>query len=168
MTSPVLLLITCWSLVNGDIGYLPKMKTLLSRVAALNSVLGEGSLAVVRVLQSVSSNTNISVESMRTLLPLGWIAPPVTSKTCNDVYIVIRIKQKYSYRLSISIDKGRAGMPISSLFHVGQVTNKSCLGVLSHSLQGPVIFRAFISACHYIMVTHLHTTGIPAKYNYIL
>ena len=52
--------------------------------------------------------------------------------------IVIRIKQRYSYRLSISIDEVRAGMMIASLDHVGQVPNKSCLRVLSHSVQSPV------------------------------
>ena len=52
--------------------------------------------------------------------------------------IVIHIKQIYSYRLSISIDEGRAGMPRASLDHVGQVPNKSCLRVLSHSVQSPV------------------------------
>ena len=76
------------------------------------------------------------------------------------VNIVIReIKQNYSYRLSVSIDEGRAGMIIATLGHVGQVTNKSSLGVLSNSLQGLVIKPAR----HYIMVTYLHTTGITVK-----
>ena len=55
---------------------------------------------------------------------------------------------------------------IASLDHVGQVTDKSCLGVLSHSVQGQVIFRVTKSACDYVMVTHLHTTGRTVQYNY--
>ena len=76
------------------------------------------------------------------------------------------MKEKYSYRLSINIDKGGAGMSIASLDHVGQITNKSCLGVLSNSLQGIVRFRAFISPCHYELLINLHTTGRTVKYNY--
>ena len=50
--------------------FLPKINTLLSRVAATKSYLGEGSLAVGRVLHSVSSSTSISVESNLAVLPL--------------------------------------------------------------------------------------------------
>ena len=71
------------------------------------------------------------------------------------------MKQKNSYRVSISIDEGRAGMGIASLIHVGQITNKSCLGVLCYSLQGIVRFRGFISAWHYKLLIMLHATGIP-------
>ena len=76
------------------------------------------------------------------------------------------MKEKYSYRVSIAIDEGRAGVSIASLDHVGQISNKSCLGVLSYSLQGIVRFRGIISACHYELVINLHTTGITVKYNY--
>ena len=44
--------------------FLPKINTLLPIVAALNLDLGEGSLAVGRVLHFVSPNTRVSVESM--------------------------------------------------------------------------------------------------------
>ena len=75
------------------------------------------------------------------------------------------MKEKYSYRLSINIDKGGAGMSIASLDQAGQITNKSCLGVLSYSLQGIVRFKGFISACHYKLLIKLHTTGITVKYS---
>ena len=82
------------------------------------------------------------------------------------INIVIRMKQKYSYRLSIAIDEGGAGMTKASLDHVGQITNKSCLGVLCYSLQGLVRFRVFRSACHYELLIMLHATGSTLKYNY--
>ena len=56
------------------------MNTLFSSVAALKPHLGEGSLAVGRFLHSVSSSTNISVESsLISPALLGLFAPPVTS-----------------------------------------------------------------------------------------
>ena len=75
--------------------------------------------------------------------------------------IVIRIKQRYSYRLSISIDEGRAGMRIASLDHVGQVPNKSCLRVLSHSVQSPFMFRLTPAPSNDVILTHRYTTGLP-------
>ena len=57
------------------------MNTLLSSVAALKPNLGEGSLAVGRVLHSVSSSTKVSVVSKFTHSSLRRIFPPVTSKT---------------------------------------------------------------------------------------
>ena len=61
------------------------MNTLLLRVAAFNIFLGEGSLAVGRVLHSVSPNIRVSVESNLTFSPpLGLIAPPVTIKVYYD------------------------------------------------------------------------------------
>ena len=62
--------------------FLPKINTLLSRVAATKSYLGEGSLAVGRVLHSVSPNNRVSVESNRTFPSL--IPPPVTIKVCYE------------------------------------------------------------------------------------
>ena len=64
--------------------FLPKMNTLLLRVAALNIILGEGSLAVGRVLHSVSPNTRVSVESRAMYIPLLRHLPPVTIKVCYD------------------------------------------------------------------------------------
>ena len=84
------------------------------------------------------------------------------------VNIVILMTQKYSYRVSIAIDEGRAGVSIASLDHVGQISNKSCLGVLSYSLQGIVRFRGIISACHYKLFVKLHAAPIPLKDNYLL
>ena len=78
------------------------------------------------------------------------------------------MKEKYSYRLSINIDKGGAGMSIASLDHVRQITNKSCLGNLSYSLQGIVRFRGIISACHYKLFIKLHAAPMPLKDNYLL
>ena len=77
--------------------------------------------------------------------------------------IVIRTKQRYSYRLSISIDEVRAGMPIASLDHVGQVPNKSCLRVLSHSVQSPVIFRPSEPPTDDVILPHRYTTGTTVK-----
>ena len=57
------------------------MNTLFSSVAALKRHLGEGSLAVGRVLHSVSASTKVSVVSKFTNCPLRRILPPVTSKT---------------------------------------------------------------------------------------
>ena len=75
--------------------------------------------------------------------------------------IVIRIKQRYSYRLSISIDEVRAGMMIASLDHVGQVPNKSCLRVLSHSVQS--IFRVTEPPTDDVILTYRYTTGRTVK-----
>ena len=75
--------------------------------------------------------------------------------------IIIRKKQIYSYRLSISIDEGRAGMRIASLDHVGQVPIKSCLRVLSHSVQSPVIFRLTVAPSNDVILTYRYTTGLP-------
>ena len=75
------------------------------------------------------------------------------------------MKEKYSSRLSINIDKGRAGMSIASLDHVGQITNKSCLGILSYSLQGIVRVRVFISARNDKLLIKLNATCFPLKYN---
>ena len=75
------------------------------------------------------------------------------------------MKQKYSYRLSIAVDEGGAGMIMASLDQVGQITNKSCLRVLSYSLQGIVRLRGFISACYNKLLIKLHATGIPVKYD---
>ena len=77
--------------------------------------------------------------------------------------IVIHIKQRYSYRLSISIDEVRAGMIIASLDHVGQVPNKSCLRVLSHSVQGSVIYKAIPAPTDDVILTYRYTTGSPVK-----
>ena len=74
---------------------------------------------------------------------------------------VIRMKQNYSYRLSISIGEVRAGMLIASLDHVGQVPNKSCLRVLSHSMQSLVIFRPTEPPSNYVTLTYRYTTGLP-------
>ena len=75
--------------------------------------------------------------------------------------IVIRIKQIYSYRLSISIDEVRAGMFKASLDHVGQVLNKSCLRVLSHSMQRLVIFKQTVAPTDDVILTYRYTTGLP-------
>ena len=77
--------------------------------------------------------------------------------------IVIRIKQIYSYRLSISIDEVRAGMSSTSLDHVGQVPNKSCLRVLSHSLQSMVIVLPTVTPTDDVILTHRYTTGNTVK-----
>ena len=77
--------------------------------------------------------------------------------------IVIHIKQRYSYRLSISIDEVRAGVPIASLDHVRQVPNKSCLGVLSHSGQSPVITIVTPAPTDDVIFPHRYTTGPPEK-----
>ena len=74
------------------------------------------------------------------------------------------MKEKYSYRLSINIDKGGAGMSMASLDQVGQIPNKSCLRVLSHSLQGPVRFRGFNSARHYKLFIKLHAAPMPLRH----
>ena len=74
------------------------------------------------------------------------------------------MKQKYSYRVSIAIDEGRAGMIIASLDQAGQITNKSCLRVLSYSLKGIVRFRVFISAHHYKLFIKLHAAPIPLRH----
>ena len=57
------------------------MKTTLFKVPARSSYLGEGSLAVVRVLQASPVVSRISVESSSVNDPLGQYAPPVTSRT---------------------------------------------------------------------------------------
>ena len=82
--------------------------------------------------------------------------------------IVIRIKHTYSYRLSISIDEVRAGMIKASLDHVGQVPNKSCLRVLSHSLQ--VLFastlnmiKVIVAPTDDVILPHRYTTCMAVK-----
>ena len=73
-------IVRCGSLMM--IIFLPKMNTLLPIVAAFKKILGEGSLAVGRVLHSVSPNNRVSVESNRTFPSL--IPPPVTIKVCYE------------------------------------------------------------------------------------
>ena len=57
------------------------MKTTLVTVPAASLFLGEGSLAVVRVLQGPPPFSMISVESRLVYDPPGRYPPPVTSRT---------------------------------------------------------------------------------------
>ena len=57
------------------------MKTTLFTVPAASLCLGEGSLAVVRVLQGPPPFSMISVESRLVYDPPGKYTPPVTSRT---------------------------------------------------------------------------------------
>ena len=61
--------------------FLPNMKTMLLAVPARSPALGEGSLAVVRVLQEPPGVSRISVESSLVNVPPGQCPPPVTSRT---------------------------------------------------------------------------------------
>ena len=54
---------------------------MLLAVPARSTYLGEGSLAVVRVLQDPPGVTRISVESSLVTAPPGTCNPPVTSRT---------------------------------------------------------------------------------------
>ena len=54
-------------------------------------------------------------------------------------------------------------MRTTSLDHVGQVPNKSCLRVLSHSVQSPVIFRPSEPPTDDVILTYRYTTGLPVK-----
>ena len=49
----------------------------------------------------------------------------------------------------------------ASLDHVGQVPKKSCLRVLRHSVQGPVIFRVTDPPSNDVILTNRYTTGLP-------
>ena len=60
---------------------LPNMNTTLFRVAALSPCLGEGSEAVVTVVQDPPGYTIVSVESSPVYDPPGLCTPPVTSRT---------------------------------------------------------------------------------------
>ena len=54
-------------------------------------------------------------------------------------------------------------MSTASLDHVGQVPNKSCLRVLSHSVQSPVIFRPSEPPTDDVILTYRYTTGSTVK-----
>ena len=67
-----------------------------------------------------------------------------------------------SYRLSAITDKAGAGVGKSSLVQGGQVVHQARLGVLGDSLQSILWCIPVIAACHYVVIPHLYTTGIPA------
>ena len=83
-------------------------------VPARSPYLGEGSLAVVRVLQDPAGDCRISVESRMVYVLFMYIIPPVTSRTWIRVSSV-DILSCESYRLSAITDIAGAGVVISSL-----------------------------------------------------
>ena len=125
--------------------------------------LGEGSLAVVRVLQDLPGlTTRISVESREDHVPPGLCPPPVTSRTCIIKMMMIFYNIYKSYRLSAITDKAGAGVVISSLVQGGQVVHQARLGVLGDSVQS-ILWCIIVNAARdNVVIPHLYTTGIPA------
>merc|ERR1711923_691406 len=67
----------------------PNTNTTLLAVPARSPALGEGSLAVVRVLQDLPGvSSRISVESSLVYFPPGSCPPPVTSRTVSPLSLV--------------------------------------------------------------------------------
>ena len=86
-------------------------------VPARSPYLGEGSLAVVRVLQDPAGDCRISVESRTVYVSPGLYSPPVTSRIWIRVWCVDILSCK-SYRFSAITDEAAAGVVISSLVQI--------------------------------------------------
>ena len=139
------------------------MRTTLLTVPAVISYLGEGSLAVVRVLQDLPGvTTRISVESRLVSLLLGLCSPPVTIRTYMMRMMIIFCNIYQSYRLSAITDKAGAGMVLSSRVQGGQDLHQARLGVLGDSVQSPLWCSPIMATCDYVVVPHLNTTCSPA------
>merc|ERR1712241_760085 len=71
---------------RDDPSYPPNTNTTLLAVPARSPYLGEGSLAVVRVLQDLPGfSSRTSVESSQVSVPPGLCAPPVTIRTVSPL-----------------------------------------------------------------------------------
>merc|ERR550519_2846984 len=82
-----------------DMSFPPNKNTTLLAVPAPRFHVGEGSLAVSRVIQDPPGVSRISVESsLVNDLPPVYCAPPVTSRTVSPLSL-IKLEQAWRYRL---------------------------------------------------------------------